>query len=197
MLDQGVLFVDVRSPIAFEHGHIPGAVNIDVRNSNFVAEFTKSIRKDQEFVIYCRGRHCDRSPEAIVVLAPLGYEKIFYFREGTPGWIKAGYALRTAAHEECPATGRNLAGSIECYCSTDAPAKHLWGSGPYWGGTNICLAARHSGIIGKYGGLVRVFPGPPQQSYRGSTANGLSSIDISGSLLPSFEVEAIGKAHTN
>lgn len=93
MLERGVLFVDVRSATAYANGHIPTAVNIDVRKDDFIAKFTKAVRTDQEFVFYCRGSNCDRSPYAILLVSPLGYEKIYYFREGVPGWREAGYEL--------------------------------------------------------------------------------------------------------
>jgi rhodanese-related sulfurtransferase len=93
MLERGVVFVDVRSAIAYQQGHIPGAINIDVRKGNFATEFAMAVKKDQEVVIYCRGRNCSRSPEAILIISPLGYEKIFHFKEGTPGWTAAGFEL--------------------------------------------------------------------------------------------------------
>lgn len=94
MHERGVLFVDVRSKISFEHGHIPGALNLDVRHDDFVAQFQKAASPDQEIVIYCRGINCDRSAEAIILVHPLGYENLFYFKAGLPGWEEAGYPVR-------------------------------------------------------------------------------------------------------
>ena len=90
---RGVLFVDVRSRISFESGHIPGALNLDVRRDDFVTKFTEAASTDQEIVIYCRGVHCDRSAEAILLVHPLGYENLFYLKVGLPGWKEAGYPV--------------------------------------------------------------------------------------------------------
>ena len=93
MLDRNVTFIDVRSKLSFGLGHIPGAINIDVRDVDFGEAVSAVVQKDQEFVIYCRGTHCSRSPEAILILTPMGFERIFYFKEGTPGWTAAGFEL--------------------------------------------------------------------------------------------------------
>jgi rhodanese-related sulfurtransferase len=90
---RGVLFVDVRSKLSFGTGHIPGAVNIDVRSDDFVDRFIAAADKDDEIVIYCRGISCDRSAEAIHIVHPLGYENLFYFKDGMPGWEQAGYPV--------------------------------------------------------------------------------------------------------
>lgn len=93
LLDRGVMFIDVRSATSYANGHIPTAINIDVRKEDFVAKFAKTVRTDQEFVFYCRGASCDRSPYAIHLVFPLGYKKIFYFKDGIPGWREAGFEL--------------------------------------------------------------------------------------------------------
>jgi rhodanese-related sulfurtransferase len=93
MHDRGVLFVDVRSELSFSYGHIPGALNIDVRAEDFVAEFTSAASTNEEIVVYCRGLTCDRSAEAILIVHPLGYDKLYYLKVGLPGWIDAGFAV--------------------------------------------------------------------------------------------------------
>ena len=93
MHDQGVLFVDVRSKISFEHGHIPGALSLDVRRDDFVERFQEAASRDQDIVIYCRGISCDRSAEAILLVHPLGYQNLFYLRVGLPGWGEGGFPV--------------------------------------------------------------------------------------------------------
>ena len=93
MHDRGVLFVDVRSRLSFEHGHIPGALNLDVRSEDFVSRFQSSVNSDDDVVIYCRGENCSRSAEAILLVHPLGYDRLFYFKAGLPGWEAAGYPV--------------------------------------------------------------------------------------------------------
>ena len=90
MLDQGALFIDVRSASRYKGGHIPGAINVDVWK-NFNTEFVKVAKKDQEIVIYCNGVGCSRSPRAITNALAMGYENIYYFEEGWPAWLNAKY----------------------------------------------------------------------------------------------------------
>ena len=93
LFDRGVIFVDVRNADDYKYGHIPGAIHVNVRDSNFEAEFVKVAKKDQEIVIYCRGSSCTRSPLAISKAMHLGFEKLYYFKEGYPGWESAGYPI--------------------------------------------------------------------------------------------------------
>ena len=93
LFDRGVLFVDVRNGGDFKSGHIPGAIHVNVRDSTFEAKFVEVAKKDQEVVIYCRGSSCSRSRLAISKAKSLGFEKLYYFREGYPGWKSAGYPI--------------------------------------------------------------------------------------------------------
>jgi rhodanese-related sulfurtransferase len=93
LFDRGVLFVDVRNNGDFKSGHIPGAIHVNVRESTFEAIFVKVAKKDQEVVIYCRGSSCTRSPLAISKAKSLGFEKLYYFQKGYPGWKSAGYPI--------------------------------------------------------------------------------------------------------
>ena len=93
LFDRGVLFVDVRNPDDYKNGHILGAIHVDVRDSTFEAKFVKVAKKDQEIVIYCRGSSCTRSPLAISKAKSLGFEKLYYFKRGYPGWKSAGYSI--------------------------------------------------------------------------------------------------------
>ena len=93
LFDRGVLFVDVRDAVDYKNGHIPSAIHVNVRDSTFEAKFVKVAKKDQEIVIYCRGISCTRSPLAISKAKSMGFEKLYYFREGYPGWKSAGHPI--------------------------------------------------------------------------------------------------------
>jgi rhodanese-related sulfurtransferase len=93
LFDNGVLFVDVRNDDDYKDGHIPGAIHVNVRDSTFEAKFVEVAKKDQEIVIYCRGSSCTRSPLAISKAMRLGFEKLYYFKKGYPGWKSAGYPI--------------------------------------------------------------------------------------------------------
>ena len=93
LFDRGVLFVDVRNPDDYKNGHIPGAIHVDVRDSTFEVKFVEVAKKDQEIVIYCKGSSCSRSRLAISKAKAMGFEKLYYFKEGYPGWKYGGHPI--------------------------------------------------------------------------------------------------------
>lgn len=54
-------------------------------------------------------------------------------------------------------------------------SKTVWGDGLYTKDSPICKAAIHAGVIGKSGGKVKVTVQPGQDSYKGSTKNGITT----------------------
>lgn len=81
-----VTLLDVRPEEEYVGGHLPGALNIPLRELEFrLAE----LPKDSEIVAYCRGPHCILSVEAVEYLRRQGY-RIRRFDEGYPEWVSAG-----------------------------------------------------------------------------------------------------------
>lgn len=65
-----------------------------------------------------------------------------------------------------------------CSCAAGSGAMGgVWGSGPYTADSTICAAAKHAGVIGANGGVVTAIRGPGVPVYRGSVANGVTSLD--------------------
>jgi rhodanese-related sulfurtransferase len=94
LFDQGVSFVDVRSRARWNDGHIPGAVVLDPKQQAFnEAALLQVVAKDQGVVIYCMGPRCLRSSKACAKAVGWGFEKVYYLREGWPGWKAAGYPI--------------------------------------------------------------------------------------------------------
>ena len=102
---------------------------------------------------------------------------------------------------DCPAVLSGRGGGepfstvpFDCFCSVEARRAnnaYAYGSGPYDGISNICMAALHAGATGPDGGEVTVIPGPPQESYVGTLANGVYSADWDHpSQFVSFNVKA-------
>jgi hypothetical protein len=66
--------------------------------------------------------------------------------------------------------------AYSCNCAGgNNPSASVWGSGPYTADSNLCNAARHAGAIGQNGGAISVFRLTGLDSYRGSSANGIST----------------------
>ncbi|MDJ0637254.1 MAG: LCCL domain-containing protein [Paracoccaceae bacterium] len=83
---------------------------------------------------------------------------------------------------------------FECFCSVEARKQrggYAFGSGTYDAISNICMAALHAGVTGREGGDVRVIPGPVQQNYVGTLANGVFSSDLDKGRVGSFTVEPV------
>lgn len=76
----------------------------------------------------------------------------------------------------CPYNAQNIKGSLSCKCSAPQTQRgSIWGSGTYTADSSVCRSARHAGAIGANGGTVRITKKPGQNSYRGSTANGVTT----------------------
>jgi rhodanese-related sulfurtransferase/DNA-binding transcriptional ArsR family regulator len=86
-----VTVLDVRPPDEFALGHLPGAVNIPLRELEArLAEFDPA----QEFVAYCRGPYCVLSYEAVAALRARGF-KARRLEDGLPEWRAAGLPVVT------------------------------------------------------------------------------------------------------
>lgn len=82
------------------------------------------------------------------------------------------------AQGELPACGAFPRGQdrYECQCPPMAETSGaVWGSGPYTADSNVCQAAGHIGAIGPNGGPVIAVAIPGQDSYPGSTSNGVQT----------------------
>lgn len=91
--DRGVQFIDVRWERNWKKGHIPGAASLPFVNETALKEI---VNKNEEVVFYCSGIRCYASPEACAIALTLGYEKVYYFAGGYPGWESAGYPIEKA-----------------------------------------------------------------------------------------------------
>ena len=91
---QGVLFVDVRSVRQFNKRHIPGAINLYVKDSFTEQSLLEHLTSKQDpFVIYCNGAHCSLSYKAATKAVNWGFTGVHYFRDGARGWRLDGNPL--------------------------------------------------------------------------------------------------------
>jgi rhodanese-related sulfurtransferase len=92
LFDQGAIFVDLRKSNAWDAGRVPGAKHIDM--PQFSQEtLEKAAKKTDPVVFYCSGVKCPRSSAACEKALSWGYSKVYYYREGFPGWQKAGHPV--------------------------------------------------------------------------------------------------------
>jgi len=84
---QGLVTVsDTRPMEEFAAGHIPGALNIPLRD---LKRRLRELPRDQEIVAYCRGPYCVLSYEAVAELRRHGF-KAARLEDGYPEWRAAG-----------------------------------------------------------------------------------------------------------
>ncbi|KPG82688.1 rhodanese-like domain-containing protein [Pseudomonas sp. RIT-PI-o] len=93
------VLVDVRGPLAFERGHVPGAINIPTRL--LTAERLADYPKNTLFVVYCAGPHCNGANKAAVKLAALDYP-VKEMIGGVTGWLDEGFKLSAASVAKTP-----------------------------------------------------------------------------------------------
>ena len=82
----GAVFIDSRHDYDFRLGHIPGAVNIPLKEFNLRRDLLGSIPKSSVLVTYCDGEECNSSIELAKNLAASGYQRVNIFFGGWKEW---------------------------------------------------------------------------------------------------------------
>jgi rhodanese-related sulfurtransferase/DNA-binding transcriptional ArsR family regulator len=86
-----VTILDVRPEDEFALGHLPGALNIPLRE---LEARLGELHPKQEIVAYCRGPYCVLSYEAVAKLRARGF-KVRRLEDGLPEWRAAGLPVIT------------------------------------------------------------------------------------------------------
>jgi len=90
-----VTVLDVRPPDEFALGHVPGALNIPLRD---LEARLADLDPLQEIVAYCRGPYCVLSYEAVAALRARGF-KVRRLQDGLPEWRAAGLPVAVGVHD--------------------------------------------------------------------------------------------------
>ncbi len=77
------IILDVRTPEEYQDGHIPGAVNINIQDSNFIDQIESQGDKEA-YLIYCRSG--SRSAKACQIMASHGHENLYNLAGGILEW---------------------------------------------------------------------------------------------------------------
>lgn len=91
MKSKNVVVLDVRPASEFKNGHIPGAINITVKE---LSAKLKKLPKNKEYVAYCRGPFCVFADDAVNILVKKGF-KAKRLVEGFPDWKMKGLPFET------------------------------------------------------------------------------------------------------
>lgn len=81
-----VIVLDVRPPAEYAAGHLPGAVNVPLKE---LKKHLNEFDPQREIVAYCRGPYCVLAFEAVKLLRGKGF-RVRRLQDGYPEWKQAG-----------------------------------------------------------------------------------------------------------
>jgi rhodanese-related sulfurtransferase len=88
------VFVDSRPRGEFDAGHIPGALNIPLKeNKSGLAPGSLPVPQDRTLVVYCEGGDCQTSIALAKLIQTLGFRDIRIFSGGWTEWSASGLPL--------------------------------------------------------------------------------------------------------
>ena len=90
-MDAGAMLLDVRTPEEYAEGHLPGALNVSLRELTTGLDM---IPTDTAVIIYCKSGH--RATLALPVLQALGFDNTKVFPGSYNAWVEAGEAVVSA-----------------------------------------------------------------------------------------------------
>lgn len=88
LLETGAQLVDVLPAREYEEEHLPGAVNLPLRELG--ARARQELDGSRAIVVYCYDALCDMSPRAAWRLAALGFADVSDYAASKADWIAAG-----------------------------------------------------------------------------------------------------------
>lgn len=99
--EKGVVFFDMRNPLNFGKGHLPGATLMPYKErSAFLPQFDATLDtvdlarlpadKNARIVLYSDGPKGWKSYKAAVLAAQAGYTNVFWMRDGFAVWVSSG-----------------------------------------------------------------------------------------------------------
>jgi phage shock protein E len=85
--DANIAILDVRTAKEFADGHVAGAVNIDVNQTDF-AQKIDELDRSKTYIVYCRLGI--RSRKAVGIMSAKGFKNLYNVSDGFAGWSKNG-----------------------------------------------------------------------------------------------------------
>ena len=99
---EGRLFLDARRSSVYAEGHIPGARSFPVWESDIdgrvKAFFDEGLDQNAPIVIYCSGGDCEDSHMLAEKLYMVGFNALYIYKDGFPGWTKRGLPATKGAN---------------------------------------------------------------------------------------------------
>jgi rhodanese-related sulfurtransferase len=86
--DASVVVLDVRTAEEFDDGHMPGAINLDIRGGKF-AETLAGLDKSKTYLVHCAVG--GRSAKACGQMDGMKFDKVLNLSGGITAWEAAGH----------------------------------------------------------------------------------------------------------
>lgn len=87
--NKSIVILDVRTAEEFAAGHLIGAQNIDIRQSDFYRKIDK-LNREATYLVYCRTSN--RSGMAVQYMMQKGFKTVYQMMDGFPGWAANNFA---------------------------------------------------------------------------------------------------------
>ena len=85
------LFVDARSALEFEKGHVPGALSLPFGDlKSHIQTLEQVLDSNLPLVVYCRNRECDDALLLATELLDMGKSNLIYYVDGFELWEDSG-----------------------------------------------------------------------------------------------------------
>jgi rhodanese-related sulfurtransferase len=101
LFKQGRLFIDARRSSVYADGHVPGARNFPVWESDIAdrvkAFYEEGLDQNAPIVIYCSGGDCEDSHMLAEKLYMVGFNDLLVDKDGFPAWQKRGLPVTKGA----------------------------------------------------------------------------------------------------
>jgi rhodanese-related sulfurtransferase len=81
--NKSIVILDVRTAEEFAGGHLKGAQNIDIKQSDAYNKLDK-LNPKNTYLVYCRTNH--RSGMAVDYMMKKGFKTVYQMLDGFPGW---------------------------------------------------------------------------------------------------------------
>ncbi|MBK7629417.1 MAG: rhodanese-like domain-containing protein [Ignavibacteriales bacterium] len=93
LFNQGIRFIDARSPEEFAEGHIKNAINIPFYGSENYLNSINQLDKNDTIVTYCSSAECDISTLSGEELFKMGFKRVYVFVGGYDEWTANNYPI--------------------------------------------------------------------------------------------------------
>jgi rhodanese-related sulfurtransferase len=91
LFNDGVKFIDARTPEEFSEGHIKGAINIPFYESEKYLNAINSLNKNEIIVTYCSSKDCDDATLSGDEFFKMGFKQVYVFIGGWEEWEKNNF----------------------------------------------------------------------------------------------------------